>query len=191
MAVRKPPYPGSPTSRSAYWHIPSIYPSNFILRSTFTALRSHPLPPRSKGPNVELQRSSRRRRIENTAPVTSTSPTLTGILNLFRTIIWRKLCAHCLPGGLRFRGLVLAWYDEQDLALVTELVTTCSDTLKPKCLDIGCAIFGTIGPVFRYISNLNCRLQMYLRHARPAPPTRQSSKMSWSNITADHWALSG
>jgi hypothetical protein len=83
------------------------------------------------------------------SPVTSTSPALTGILNLltydYMEHILRPLLD--LPGGLRFRSLVLAWCNEQELSLVTEFVTACSDTLE--CLDIGCEMYSTLGPVSR------------------------------------------
>jgi hypothetical protein len=77
----------------------------------------------------------------------STPPALTGSLNLFVSDglvrILRPLLD--LPGGLRFRRLVLVWCGEPDLPLVMELVAACSDTLE--YLDIGCEIYGTLGSV--------------------------------------------
>lgn len=83
----------------------------------------------------------------NRPTITSTSPPLTGSLELFVSdgLAWILRPLVELPGGLRFRKLELAWCCELDLSLVMELVTACSDTLE--CLDIGCEIYGTLGSV--------------------------------------------
>lgn len=74
--------------------------------------------------------------------VPSVSPALTGTLDLFvfdgLARVLRPLL--CLPGGLRFRRLELAWCGKPDLPWVTELMTACSDTLE--YLDIGCEVYG-------------------------------------------------
>ena len=71
----------------------------------------------------------------------STSPTLTGSLELFmrggaKTLTRRLLS---LPGGIHFRKLILTWNREQDLSTTMTLV--CSSTLES--LNVTCDPFGT------------------------------------------------
>ena len=52
-----------------------------------------------------------------------------------------------LPGGLRFRKLVLSWFCQRDLRRIVELVVRCSDTLE--CLDITRNPFSMFGLILR------------------------------------------
>ena len=65
-------------------------------------------------------------------PLYSTSPPLTGTLDLdirggiCHTMRWLL----DLPNGLHFRKLALSWYREGDIRWIMEVVERCSDTLK-------------------------------------------------------------
>ena len=61
-----------------------------------------------------------------------TLPALTGCLELHVSGGMERPIRHLLdlPGGLRFRRLVLSWFEEGDLRWITELVARCTDTLQ-------------------------------------------------------------
>jgi len=73
----------------------------------------------------------------------STSPVLTGTLELHRThgmeAIARRLLG--LPNGLHFRKLMCTWCLEGDLRWMMALLVGCSDTLE--CVDISDSLIGT------------------------------------------------
>jgi len=69
---------------------------------------------------------------EQQAAVRSTSPMLTGTLDLDIIGGIRNTARQLLdlPGGLRFRGLVLTQAHKEDFRWILELVARCSDTLE-------------------------------------------------------------
>jgi len=87
-------------------------------------------------------------------PQPSTSPPLTGTLEL-DVATWMEPTAGrllSLPGGLRFRKLVLKWRDEENLRWIRALVAECSDTLE--CVDIRCTMISTFLPLLRWYQYL-------------------------------------
>jgi len=81
----------------------------------------------------------------------STSPLLNGTFESYNrggsgpTVRWLL----GLPGGFRFRKLVLTWRNEEDVRWITKLVVGCSDTLE--CFDVRQALYCT----FRWFLHLD------------------------------------
>ena len=76
----------------------------------------------------------------------STPLTLTGTLDILVSSRIARTLGRVLelPGGLHFQKIQLSLCYAQDIPLVTELVTACSDTLES--LDITCKIDGALHP---------------------------------------------
>ena len=105
----------------------------------FNLVRSFPL---LEDLVLEGHESSRFHDEDPDGPLYSTSPPLTGTLDLDiregigHTTRWLL----SLPNGLHFRKLALSWYQEGDIRWIMEVVERCSDTLKS--LHVRCHLQG-------------------------------------------------